>query len=93
MVGGFERVVEINRNFRNEGLSTRHDPEFTLLEFYRAYHDYRDLMGLTVQLPHRQGARWMVQTLTAICAARSRLRSSCSKPDSYCTGTRTASPR
>ncbi len=50
LVGGFERVFEINRNFRNEGLSTRHNPEFTMLEFYWAYHDYRDLMGLTVQL-------------------------------------------
>ena len=46
-VGGMERVFEINRNFRNEGLSTRHNPEFTMLEFYWAYADYRDLMGLT----------------------------------------------
>ncbi len=44
MVGGFERVYEINRNFRNEGLSTRHNPEFTMLELYIAYADYRDLM-------------------------------------------------
>jgi len=47
VVGGFERVYEINRNFRNEGLSTRHNPEFTMLEFYQAYADYRDLMDLT----------------------------------------------
>lgn len=47
VVGGFERVFEINRNFRNEGLSTRHNPEFTMLEFYQAYADYRDLMALT----------------------------------------------
>ena len=47
IVGGFERVFEINRNFRNEGLSTRHNPEFTMLEFYEAYADYRDLMNLT----------------------------------------------
>ena len=47
VVGGFERVFEINRNFRNEGLSTRHNPEFTMLEFYRAYADYRDAMDLT----------------------------------------------
>ncbi len=47
VVGGFERVFEINRNFRNEGLSTRHNPEFTMLEFYQAYADYRDLMDLT----------------------------------------------
>ena len=47
VVGGFERVYEINRNFRNEGLSTRHNPEFTMLEFYQAYADYRELMDLT----------------------------------------------
>lgn len=47
VVGGFERVYEINRNFRNEGLSTRHNPEFTMLEFYQAYADYNDLMDLT----------------------------------------------
>lgn len=47
VVGGFERVYEINRNFRNEGLSTRHNPEFTMLEFYQAYADYKDLMDLT----------------------------------------------
>ena len=50
VVGGFERVYEINRNFRNEGLSTRHNPEFTMLEFYQAYTDYRDLMDLTEEL-------------------------------------------
>ncbi|MBD3585240.1 lysine--tRNA ligase [Salinimonas sp. HHU 13199] len=47
VVGGIERVFEINRNFRNEGLSTRHNPEFTMLEFYQAYADYHDLMDLT----------------------------------------------
>lgn len=47
VVGGFDRVFEINRNFRNEGLSTRHNPEFTMLEFYQAYADYKDLMDLT----------------------------------------------
>ncbi len=47
VVGGFERVFEINRNFRNEGLSTRHNPEFTMLEFYQAYATYEDLMDLT----------------------------------------------
>ena len=46
VVGGFERVYEINRNFRNEGLSTRHNPEFTMLEFYQAYADYHDAMNL-----------------------------------------------
>ncbi|MEY4643109.1 MAG: hypothetical protein RLZZ227_3103 [Pseudomonadota bacterium] len=47
VVGGFERVYEINRNFRNEGLSTRHNPEFTMLEFYQAYADYHELMDMT----------------------------------------------
>ncbi|NKB46842.1 MAG: lysine--tRNA ligase [Legionellales bacterium] len=50
VVGGFERVFEINRNFRNEGLSTQHNPEFTMLEFYQAYADYEDLMDLTQTL-------------------------------------------
>jgi lysyl-tRNA synthetase, class II len=50
VVGGFERVYEINRNFRNEGLSTRHNPEFTMLEFYQAYADYRDAMNLVEHL-------------------------------------------
>ncbi len=49
-VGGFEKVYEINRNFRNEGLSTRHNPEFTMIEFYWAYADYRDAMDLTETL-------------------------------------------
>ncbi|MFM8333679.1 MAG: lysine--tRNA ligase, partial [Candidatus Methylumidiphilus sp.] len=50
VVGGLERVFEINRSFRNEGLSTRHNPEFTMLEFYQAYADYRELMDLTEEL-------------------------------------------
>ncbi len=50
VVGGFEKVFEINRNFRNEGVSTRHNPEFTMLEFYQAYADYEDNMDLTEQL-------------------------------------------
>ena len=50
VVGGIERVYEINRNFRNEGISTQHNPEFTMLEFYTAYADYRDLMTLTQEL-------------------------------------------
>jgi lysyl-tRNA synthetase, class II len=49
-VGGFDRVYEINRNFRNEGISTQHNPEFTMLEFYEAYSDYRDLMVLNEQI-------------------------------------------
>ncbi len=50
VVGGLERVYEINRNFRNEGLSTRHNPEFTMLEFYQAYADHNDLMDLTEEM-------------------------------------------
>ena len=50
VVGGFERVFEINRNFRNEGVSTRHNPEFTMIEFYQAYATYHDLMDLTESL-------------------------------------------
>jgi lysyl-tRNA synthetase class 2 len=50
LVGGIPRVYEINRNFRNEGISTRHNPEFTMLEFYWAYADYRDMMDLTEEL-------------------------------------------
>lgn len=50
IVGGFEKVYELNRNFRNEGLSTRHNPEFTMLEFYEAYATYEDLMTLTEEL-------------------------------------------
>ena len=50
LVGGFEKVFEINRNFRNEGLSTRHNPEFTMLEFYQAYATYHDMMDLTEEM-------------------------------------------
>ncbi|MCE5181636.1 MAG: lysine--tRNA ligase [Betaproteobacteria bacterium] len=50
VVGGFEKVFEINRNFRNEGLSTRHNPEFTMIEFYEAYRDYRYMMDLTEEM-------------------------------------------
>jgi len=50
IVGGFERVFEINRSFRNEGISTQHNPEFTMLEFYQAYSDYRDLMDFTEEM-------------------------------------------
>lgn len=52
VVGGFERVYEINRNFRNEGASTRHNPEFTMLELYQAYADYTDLMNLVERMCH-----------------------------------------
>jgi lysyl-tRNA synthetase class 2 len=50
VVGGFEKVFEINRNFRNEGISTRHNPEFTMIEFYEAYRDHRYLMAFTEEL-------------------------------------------
>ncbi|MBS0350416.1 MAG: lysine--tRNA ligase [Proteobacteria bacterium] len=50
VVGGFEKVFEINRNFRNEGISTRHNPEFTMVEFYQAFQDYKGLMDFTEQL-------------------------------------------
>ena len=50
VVGGLDRVYEINRNFRNEGISTQHNPEFTMLEFYQAYANYNDLMNLTEEL-------------------------------------------
>lgn len=50
VIGGFERVFEINRNFRNEGISTRHNPEFTMMEFYAAYTTYEDLMALTEEM-------------------------------------------
>ncbi|MBI1983528.1 MAG: lysine--tRNA ligase, partial [Acidobacteria bacterium] len=61
-VGGLERVYEINRNFRNEGISTQHNPEFTMLEFYQAYADYRDMMELTERLM-RHVARAVVGSL------------------------------
>jgi lysyl-tRNA synthetase class 2 len=63
VVGGFEKVFEINRNFRNEGISTRHNPEFTMLEFYEAYQDYHYLMDLTEQL-FREVAQRVLGTTT-----------------------------
>ncbi len=62
VVGGFEKVFEINRNFRNEGISTRHNPEFTMLEFYEAYRDYRYLMDFTEEML-RDLARKVLGTL------------------------------
>ena len=50
VVGGIDKVFEINRNFRNEGISTQHNPEFTMLEFYWTYADYNDLMALTEEM-------------------------------------------
>jgi len=63
VVGGFEKVFEINRNFRNEGISTRHNPEFTMMEFYEAYSDYRLLMNFTEGLL-RHAAREALGTET-----------------------------
>jgi lysyl-tRNA synthetase class 2 len=60
LVGGFEKVFEINRNFRNEGLSTRHNPEFTMLEFYQAYATYHDLMDLTEEM-----VPWLAQQVNS----------------------------
>ena len=69
VVGGFERVFEINRNFRNEGLSTRHNPEFTMLEFYQAYADYHDLMNLTEEM-----LRELAQNVLGTCVLKNHIR-------------------
>jgi lysyl-tRNA synthetase class 2 len=69
VVGGFERVFEINRNFRNEGISVRHNPEFTMMEFYAAYWNHRDLMDFTEQLL-RHVARQAVGSATLQYAGR-----------------------
>ncbi|WBY00894.1 lysine--tRNA ligase [Ramlibacter tataouinensis] len=69
VVGGFERVFEINRNFRNEGISVRHNPEFTMMEFYAAYWNYRDLMDFTEALV-RDAAQKSVGTLQLAYAGR-----------------------
>lgn len=66
VVGGFEKVYEINRNFRNEGLSTRHNPEFTMLEFYQAYVDYHALMDLTEEML-REVTEQVLETTTVVC--------------------------
>ena len=63
VVGGFEKVYELNRNFRNEGLSTRHNPEFTMLEFYQAYARYQDLMDLTEDLFRQIAKRVLGSTI------------------------------
>lgn len=69
LVGGFERVFEINRNFRNEGISVRHNPEFTMMEFYAAYWNYQDLMDFTEALL-RDAAQKAVGTLQLAYAGR-----------------------
>ena len=62
VVGGLDRVYEINRNFRNEGISTQHNPEFTMLEFYQAYADYEDLMALTEEMFAHLGTHLLGRT-------------------------------
>jgi lysyl-tRNA synthetase class 2 len=69
LVGGFERVFEINRNFRNEGISVRHNPEFTMMEFYAAYWNHRDLMDFTEQVL-RHAARQATGSATLTYAGR-----------------------
>jgi lysyl-tRNA synthetase class 2 len=71
VVGGFEKVFEINRNFRNEGLSTRHNPEFTMIEFYQAYADYRDLMNLTEEM-----LRHLAETVLGTTVVKNTVRNS-----------------
>src|SRR5207253_1816477 len=61
VVGGMERVFEINRNFRNEGISTRHNPEFTMLECYAAYEDWQYMMELTERLVRAAAARDVIE--------------------------------
>ena len=64
VVGGFEKVFEINRNCRNEGISTKHNPEFTMLEFYEAFRDYQYLMNLT---------ETMLKELTETCVGSAQI--------------------
>ena len=77
-VGGLERVFEINRNFRNEGISTQHNPEFTMMEFYQAYADYQELMTMTEELigdGRREVDRQRPRSRSAIIRSRWRRRS------------------
>ena len=71
MVGGFERVFEINRNFRNEGISARHNPEFTMMEFYAAYWNYQDLMDFTERSAAPRGALAPARRIWSIRGRRS----------------------
>ena len=74
-VGGMERVFEINRNFRNEGISTQHNPEFTMMEFYQAYADYQDLMAMTEEMIcDRRARRRSAPTQSRSASTRSRWR-------------------
>ena len=71
-VGGMERVFEINRNFRNEGISTQHNPEFTMLEFYQAYAEYQGLMALTETLVEAVARTASARPTSSSTARRSR---------------------
>ena len=81
-VGGIERVFEINRNFRNEGISTQHNPEFTMMEFYEAYADYHELMTMTEDLissVSQAGDSAAIRSRSAIRRSRWRRRSRASR--------------
>ena len=87
IVGGLERVYEINRNFRNEGISTRHNPEFTMIEFYQAYTDYRGMMDLTEEMLRQMAIDATGGTVVEYGEVRARFRhtsagSPCAKPSS-----------
>ena len=82
VVGGLDRVYEINRNFRNEGISTQHNPEFTMLEFYQAYANYHDLMNLTEELVKFVAHRGQRHPLDQL--QRRRNRSRANGPSSPC---------
>ena len=69
IVGGFERVYEINRNFRNEGVSTQHNPEFTMMEAYRAYADYEDWMDMTEAMLQIEAVQLFSERASAVNAA------------------------
>ena len=79
VVGGFDRVYEINRNFRNEGVSTSHNPEFTMLEFYQAYANYHDLMDLTEELIKFVAIEVNGTTIVEFCTGHPRFQKSISK--------------
>ena len=74
VVGGFERVYEINRNFRNEGVCTRHNPEFTMLEFYEAYATYDEIMDLTEDMIRDAAAEAIGHTALTVGRQRHRPR-------------------
>ncbi len=77
IVGGLERVYEINRNFRNEGISTHHNPEFTMLEFYQAYTDYHGLMDLSAELLRQTAIDATGSTKVDVGGRGDRLRATC----------------